>query len=394
MLDLWAAFDIVDHKFVLQRLQHQYGICGTALNWFRSYLSNRTQSVRIQDFDSSAKTLLYGVPQGSVLGPLLFSLFFAPLEDVFPAQGQDPMMYADDTQLYITIVSFDQRPTALSKLELCINDIMFWYTINYLTCNPDKTEIVHFTSRFSSSEVIPDININGCTIPPKPEAGNLAVIIDSHLLLTKHINNICKSSWHAIRNIGKVRRHLDQESCARLVHVFVTSKLDSCNGVLTGLPDKEINKLQNVQNAAARLVAGAKKQEHITPVLQTLRWLPIRARIDFKILLITYKASNNQALTYISELITPHRPPRSLPSSNKNLLITPRFHTQSYGERSFAVAAPRLWNGLPLELKNAETQKLFKSRLKTHLFRKYYNLQIIHSSHFYLLYITFNLFLA
>ena len=108
----------------------------TALNWFRSYLSNRTQSVRIQDTDSSAKTLLYGVPQGSVLGPLLFLLFFAPLEDVIRAHGLDAMMYADDTQLYITISSFDQRPIALSKMDLWINDIMIWCTINGLTCNP------------------------------------------------------------------------------------------------------------------------------------------------------------------------------------------------------------------------------------------------------------------
>ena len=193
-------------------------------------------------------------------------------------------------------------------------------------------------------------------------------------LLWTHINNICKSSWHAIRNIGKIRRHLDQESCARLVHAFVMSKLDSCNGVLTRLPDKQIKKLQHVQNAAARLVAGAKKQEHIKPVLQTLHWLPIRAQIDFKILLITYKALNNRAPTYISELITLYRPSCSLRSSNKNLLIIPRFYTQSYGERSFAVAAPGLWNGLPLELKNAETLNLFKSCLETHLFRKYVNL--------------------
>ena len=170
MLDMSAAVDTIDHELLLQRLQHRYGICGTVLNWFRSYLSNRTQSVRIQEVDSSDKILLYGVPQGSALGPLLFSLFFALLEDVILAHGLDAMMYADDTQLYIAIGSSDQRPIVLTKLELCNNDIMIWCTSTGLACNPDKTEIVHFTSRFSNSQDIPVININGCTIPPKPEA--------------------------------------------------------------------------------------------------------------------------------------------------------------------------------------------------------------------------------
>ena len=166
--------------------------------------------------------------------------------------------------------------------------------------------------------------------------------MDSHLLLTRHINNIGKSEWYAIRNIGKISRHLDQESCVRLVHAFVTSKLDSCNGVLTGLPDKEINKLQRVQNAAASLVAGAKKQEHIKPVLQTLHWLPIRARIDFKILLITYKALNDQAPDYISEILAKYKPTRKLCSADKNLLIVPRTNSKHYGDRAFSAAAPRL----------------------------------------------------
>ena len=107
MLDMSAAFDTIDHELLLQRpvqrLQHRHGICGTVLNWFRSYLSNRTQLVRIQEVDSSDKILLYGVPQGSVLGPLLFTLLFAPLADVIHAHELDAMMCADDTQLYITI---------------------------------------------------------------------------------------------------------------------------------------------------------------------------------------------------------------------------------------------------------------------------------------------------
>ena len=172
MLDMSAAFDTIDHELLLQRpvqrLQPRHGIYGTVLNWLRSYLSNRTQLVRIQEVDSSDKILLYGVPQGSVLGPLLFTLFFAPLEDVIHAHELDAMMCADDTQLYITIIgSSDQRPIALSKLELCINDIMISCTSNGLTCNPDKTEIVHFTeftSRFFNLQDILVINISGCTI--------------------------------------------------------------------------------------------------------------------------------------------------------------------------------------------------------------------------------------
>ena len=137
MLDMSATFDTIDHELLLQRpvqrLQHRHGIYGTVLNWFRSYLSNRTQLVRIQEVESSDKILLYGVPQGSVLGPLLFTLFFAPLEDVIHAHELDAMMCADDTQLYITIGSSDQRPIALSKLALCINDTMISCTSNGLT---------------------------------------------------------------------------------------------------------------------------------------------------------------------------------------------------------------------------------------------------------------------
>ena len=104
--DILSAIDneqevvFIDHELLLQRLQHRYCICGTVFNWFRSCPSNRTQSVRIQEVHLSDKILLYGVLQGSVLGPLLFSLFFAPLEDVILAHGLDAMMYADDSQLY------------------------------------------------------------------------------------------------------------------------------------------------------------------------------------------------------------------------------------------------------------------------------------------------------
>ena len=127
---------------------------------------------------------------------------------------------------------------------------------------------------------------------------------------TKHINNISKSAFFTIRNIGRIQKHLDRENCERLVHALESSRLDSCNSILVGLPDNEITKLQRIQKCCCQIGinAGTRKYDHITPVLQRLHWLPIRARIDFKILLLTYKALHNLAPEYITELLIPYKP--------------------------------------------------------------------------------------
>ena len=139
MLDLSAAFHTIDHALLVQRLQHRYGIGCTAQKWFQSYLHNKQQSVVVKNTFSSSKPLLHGVQQGSVLGPLLFSLYFAPLEDLIVAHGFDTMIYADDSQLYMAI-NTSNRSLMLSKLELCTRDILSWCTSNILSCNPTKTE--------------------------------------------------------------------------------------------------------------------------------------------------------------------------------------------------------------------------------------------------------------
>ena len=141
LLDLSSAFDTTDHKVLLDRLCIRYGFSGTALDWFRSYLSNRTQSVKIEKDLSAESEVRYGVPQGSV-----FSLFFAPVEDVIKAHCLDCMMYADDSQLYIVINPRSDRSAFLSKIEPCVSDIFTRCTNIGLACNPGKTEVVHFSS--------------------------------------------------------------------------------------------------------------------------------------------------------------------------------------------------------------------------------------------------------
>ena len=160
--------------------------------------------------------------------------------------------------------------------------------------------------------------------------------------------------------IGKQLHHIDLDHV--LIHAFITCRLDNGNALLYGLPKYQIQRLQSVQNCAARLVKRYPKFE--------LHWLPVEHRIVFKILLLVFKSLNNLAPSYISDLLTPYIPSRSLRSSNQSLLVVPRSIQKSYGDRAFAVAAPRLWNALPIRMRQPGfSLAAFKKCLKTYLFK-------------------------
>ena len=158
-----------------------------------------------------------------------------------------------------------------------------------------------------------------------------------------------------------------------IIHAFVTSKLDYCNSLLSGITDELLAKLQKIQNTAARIVTKTRKFEHITPVLKKLHWLPMRQRIQFKILLVTYKALNDKAPSYIRDLLHPYEPTRSLRSSCKNLLSVPVTRLKTFGDRAFEKVAPKLWNGLPESIRLCKSVDSFKKQLKSHLMNTAYH---------------------
>jgi len=383
LLDLSAAFDTIDHQILLSRLEKGAGVCGTALKWFSSYLSGRHQSVYINGVKSTPKGLDFGVPQGSLLGPNQFTMYSGPIADIARRHGLSVHMYADDTQLYFSFdldesLSLDE---AIFRVQACVKEIKEWMEVNKLKLNEDKTEYLIMVAPWLRDKIaVPKLLVGEEEIIANTHAKNLGVIFDQCMNMERHINNICRSARFHLRNIGSIRNVLSAESLVTLVHAFITSRLDNGNALLFGVNKKHIQKLQHIQNIAARLVTGTRKQEHITPVLRKLHWLPVEQRIQYKVLLITYKCLNDLAPVYLSELIFKHQPSRNLRSKNRNLLIVPRYNLETYGKSAFSYAGPHLWNSLPENLRNhmndsANNVKIdgFKKNLKTYLFDLAFN---------------------
>ena len=298
LLDLSAAFDTVDHEILLGRLSSRFGIKGKTLDWLRIYLTDRTQLVKVDDASSTVRPLHWGVSRGSVLGPILYLLYTSPLGDIVREHGLSFYFYADDSQLYTSFACNDTSDPVAAKqrLENCVADINLWMTTNKLKLNNDKSEFLFLHSRFRHSLPPPTISVGMENIRPSQQARNLGVIFYD----TMSLSPIVKGAFYHIRNISKVRKYISKSTIEVLLHSFVSSKLDVCNFLLFGARKRDIVKWQSVHNAAARIIAGLKKRDHITETLRDLHWLPVEERIVFKINLITFKTLNDSGPRYQS----------------------------------------------------------------------------------------------
>ena len=373
LLDLSAAFDTIDHDILLRRLQSSFGVRGSALAWFHSYLSDRFQHVIIENLYSNKFNLEHGVPQGSCLGPLLFSIYTSHLFEIISRHLPQVHCYADDTQLYLAFKPDNgaSQQLAIGTMEACIHDLRSWMIEDKLMINDDKTEFILIGTNQQLEKVkIEKLTVGQCEITPSSVVLYLGSWFDSNFSMAVHVNKICKSAFYYLYNLSRIRKYLSQDTLETLIHAFITNRLDHCNALLCGLPKFQLRKIQRIQNAAARLVLRSSKFCRITPCSLKLHWPPIKFRIDFKMIFLTFKAIHGLASKYICDLISVKPKSKySLRSNNELLLKPPAGKTLiTLGDRAFAAAAPKLWNLLPRELRDIVSLSKFKSELKTYLF--------------------------
>ena len=375
LLDLSAAFDTIDHDLLLGDL-HSFGIRGDAYLLLQSYLTGRFQRVVIGQSLSQPKPLQFGVPQGSILGPLLFILYTSGLADLLDAHGVWYHFYADDTQIYIEI---NDVADIKERILALLHDIKVWMVTRKLKLNESKTDIllvkgglgVDIEAEFGA------LDLGDLQLYPSRSVKNLGITFDSGLNFKHHINGVVKTCNYHIRNLYAVRKYLNKDTLIGLVHSLILSHVDYCNSLFLGLPNYLLKKIQTILNKCARLIFSLPPGTPTTHYLIELHWLPVKARIEFKVCLLVYKAMMFKQPKYIVDMIS--RPETetqmSLRSSDDSYrLYEPRaVNERAFAERSFAYVAPRLYNKLPIRVKEQSTLASFKTSLKSFLFTQAYD---------------------
>ena len=240
-----------------------------------------------------------------------------------------------------------------------MNDVRAWMIDNQIKVNDDKRVALVLSSRNNrANHNITVIKIGVCDVTPRPTGRNIGVIFDSKMLVVSHIKHICCTSYYSLRNYASIQSCLAQKATVRLVNSLVC--------LLCDLPDCLISKLQRVQNAAARLVVRRHGWEYITPFLVKLHWLPVEQRVQYSIVLLTFRAQHGLAPLYITDLLE-QRATRVLRSTANNDLYVLSSRSR-YNGKMLSVAGPRLWNSFPTEMKKMCSLVNFKRLLKTHLF--------------------------
>ena len=365
MLDLSAAFDTVNQSILLGDL-YELGVDGVVLEWFRSYLVGRTFHVEIGEAASERTNMKTGLTQGTILSPILFTIYTIGLCYLLTNLGVTYHMYADDCQLLIDIKTKTQTE---NDCKTTLNAVQQWMKSRKLKLNTDKTEYIMFNNNNCE-----ELNVDELSMASRSEnIKDLGFTFNTDLNMKLQILNVKRKAIGNLINISKIAQYIDLNSRLKLIYGLVLSRIDFCNSLYVDLPNNLLRPLQIIINDCARLAKGIPRfsRERVTPICMELHFLPIKARIIYKICLLMHKVIVFGQPSYLAEIVRYREPSRTLRHSN--LLEEPMVSRSQYSNRSFKYCAPRLYNALPLNVRESRSIEIFKRNLKTYLYMQAYD---------------------
>ena len=255
LLDFSSAFDTIDHTILVRRLHTNFIFTDTDLQWFSSYLTDRTHYVSLSNHCSAFAPVHSGVPQGSVLGPMLFTMYIKPLSAIIDSHSIIHHSFADDLQLQMSAPP-DRISELLHSMQSCISDVKAWATVNMLKLNDSKTELMLVTSKriLHFHDLPTSITIGNAQIPFKQSVKNLNFTLDCHLTMNAHVSTVARTCHFELCRLASIRRFLTSTATTTLISAFVWSRIDYCNSLLFGSTHDVTSHLQQIQNYAARVI--------------------------------------------------------------------------------------------------------------------------------------------
>lgn len=366
-LDLKKAFDMINHDILCKKLE-LYKISNSSLKWFKSYLSERSQNVCIGNYISNPEPLESGVPQGSILGPILFILYIndLPLEQI----TSDIEMYADDTTLHYHDTNKSEIENVLNH---DLNTIRMWCKNNKMEINPNKTTCMLIGSAQRKAKIDNSLHI----LIENQEITNvnvqkmLGIYIDHNLDWKFQVQQVIKNINSRLFLFSKIKLYLDKKCKILFYNSYILPIFDYCCIIWGNCNADGIEQLTKLQKRAARIILDAPFNTPSKELFKSLNWLSFRDRLIYHKLILVYKILNNKTPEYLQKYCVPNTNVhnRNLRSISNNNLVIVRPNTNNM-KRSFAYSAPTLWNKMPLNVKLSSTLNSFKTNCFKYVFEQ------------------------
>lgn len=351
------------HEILLEKLE-RYSISSL---WFRSYLENRTIQVRSGSELSVKTPLSMGVPQGSVLGPLLFAIYLFDLPSTCKAACLES--YADDTQLYL--VSRPQATLqAAQQLSEELTSVGTWFAENRLSVNAAKTQFIVFGTQCALKCVPEDlcVQLNGSKIRRSASVKNLGLVMDQSPSFAEHVTGVVRKATRALMGCRSVLSGLGTDLACDVVNSLVFSIMDYCISIWGCCAENIRSALQRVQNFAVKSIFSRRKFDHVTDLFVARKWLKINERADYFLACSAYRSVYRLNPEYLCDRLQHARSSRLAAQRELRPVLTKLV---SAGDRAFSARCTKLWNSLPTEARLAPSLAAFKSRVKGLLSERY-----------------------